>query len=197
MSEYTDEQLKKALYKATESHGGTVFIDGDVDHQNLSRDPYGSPDYWEELEISALRAILNALPEPATDDWQTKGAEVVDVADVRIGDRVLLKSIEGSLYEVTITSITTTHEVMLRWNDGRIYESSIERAYLFNRPVQHPDPDEHEVICVFKTTTHDYMISEGRQEVMWTGEYYENSEHRFAPEKIADWSPAKVVIADE
>lgn len=172
-NEYTDEQIKKAILK--------------MPMMNLS-------DYVAQWELELFRQFLDALPEPESDGWQAKGAEVVDVADVRIGDRVLLKSVEGSLYEVTITSITTTHEVMLRWNDGRIYESSIERAYLFNRPVQHPDPEEHPVIIIRGGDIYDGIPMP--QDAMWTGTSYESRTHSFQPGDITDWEPADIVAKE-
>lgn len=59
--QYTDEQIRAALIKATEELKAFEIsgeVDGAVHHD---------PDYWPSDEIRAVRSILRHLPEAESD----------------------------------------------------------------------------------------------------------------------------------
>lgn len=90
----------------------------------------------------------------------------------------------------------TAHEEQIRQEERENITAPLQHP----APVQHPNPDEHELIFVFALKTHDYMVSDGRQLMIWDGEHYVNSENMVRPESITEWSPAEAdtkVVEDD
>lgn len=163
MTVYTDEQLNYALINS---------------------------DYYHFLTVSSLRAILNALPKPQTDDgWQPCRFE-----DIRKGDRVK--------YETPDALIEPKHPVFRNFGDELAFVGGMKvlnhpdaRWYRIPAPAVHPTPEAHPVIIVRGT---EYgaldvatpMIHDG-------GVFYESPKGSYKADTITDWSPAKVVPDDE
>lgn len=142
-----------------------------------------------------LAAFLDALPEPENDDWQECSFE-----EIRKGDRVRVRDDEGNFLEFTVKYIG---EKRLYWQQ-KYYDDHISFDYVngiwrLPRPVQHPDPVKHPVIFV-----HKYSYEDGGEQtffdplaMIWNGTYYEAEKARFLPQAIVEFTPAKVVIADD
>lgn len=145
-----------------------------------------------DVSINGLRAFLDALPEPQ-DDFQ-RGGVILDTDDVRKGDRVLIMNLANNLYEVTVTAID---ERAIIWKGSSITKSSIDRIYLMDRPVVHPDPAEHPVILVT-----EYDVAGNIMECEPTPFFahdgvYKNDIYAHRPDDVLSWSPAKVVKDNE
>ena len=151
-----------------------------------------------DVSINGLRAFLDALPEPQ-DDFQ-RGGVILDTDDVRKGDRVLIMNLANNLYEVTVTAID---ERAIIWKGSSITKSSIDRIYLMDRPVQHPDPKKHPVILVHEASG----ITRNPPVVALSARIPETERYRYVfsgygaqwPSDITEWEPADVVprVADD
>jgi len=168
MNKYTDEQIIEAIKKAGgKKHPGTVYA-------------------WE---LSMYEQFLDALPEPATDDWQECGFN-----DFRPTDkRVKAVFAGGSIIEGTPDRRNSEHVFLV---DGPVIHSYDDAIfYRIPAPVQHPDPEQYPVIIVRETIVGPLdeptpMIHDG-------GNYYESPTGTYCIKTITDWSPAKVVADDE
>ena len=157
-----------------------------------------SREWISRFNVVDIRAILEALPEPEQDVWQTCPAK-----NVRKGDRVRWKvseSEDNESYEIVVT-VVTNHT-----NDGGVVLHSKSCSYFFPydtvvdhipAPVQHPDPVEHPVILVT-----EYDVAGNIMECEPTPFFahdgvYKNDIYAHRPDDVLSWSPAKVVADDE
>ena len=156
-----------------------------------------SREWISRFNVVDIRAILEALPEPKQDVWQTCPAK-----NVRKGDRVRWKvseSEDNESYEIVVT-VVTNHT-----NDGGVVLHSKSCSYFFPydtvvdripAPVQHPDPEQHPVIYVKDCDLVNFI-----PEIMvWYRDSYVAGRQCLSPERITDWQqidPAKVVADDE
>ena len=137
-------------------------------------------DYYKIVPTNYLQAFINALPDPSYPE--------IALDDVRKGDRVRITTSMGNQYEVTVDRMDS---YTWRWNGGAVYIDAIERVYLIERPVKHPDPDK------------DLVIFDGDGSIWFRSgygdEYHSPTDFTYFkhPTDFTEWKPAKVVSADE
>mgnify|MGYP005800391157 CR=1 FL=1 len=137
-------------------------------------------DYYRIVPTNYLQAFINALPDPSYPE--------IALDDVRKGDRVRITTSMGNQYEVTVDRMDS---YTWRWNGGSVYIDAIERVYLIERPVKHPDPDK------------DLVIFDGDGSIWFRSgygdEYHSPTDFTYFkhPTDFTEWKPAKVVSADE
>ena len=137
-------------------------------------------DYYKIVPTNYLQAFINALPDPSYPE--------IALDDVRKGDRVRITTSMGNHYEVTVDRMDS---YTWRWNGGSVYIDAIERVYLIERPVKHPDPDK------------DLVIFDGDGSIWFRSgygdEYHSPTDFTYFkhPTDFTEWKPAKVVSADE
>jgi hypothetical protein len=169
--EFTDEQIYTAKHLAA---------------SRMNRD------WISRFNVKDIRAFLDALPEPESDEWQECRFE-----DVQKGDRVKVvdtheagdkTAYEGDVLQVSKDLVMTAHHPL-----HSVYNS---KWYRIPAPVQHPDPAEHPAIVVIEA---DCFKGQDPQVLVWTGGKYENDSWMFDEDDITDWlpiDPAKVVEGD-
>lgn len=173
---FTRDQIEQAVIEAAKKRAG-FCVDQMLD---------SAPHNVTLGEVGDLRAFLSALPEldPSYPE--------IPIGDVRKGDRVRITTKTGNQYEVTVDRMDS---YTWRWNGGSVYIDTIERVYLIERPVKHPDP-----------AVNRYIIDEDGDLWAWSRShrcYVEtDTTVRAAPSEINwPWTPAevkaKVVSADE
>jgi hypothetical protein len=215
---FTDEQLSDAYQTALGqgSPGDTVadYIRATLDNlpdPEPELEATGQPhDFWtinsaivkasEEypqlrgLEVVPVAAILSYLPdpEPVSDEWQQH-----DVRSVRKGDRVrwtVPGSEDNESYEIVVAAVTNDDGVVLDSESHSYYFPYGSVVDRIPAPVQHPDPEDHPVIIIYRPN------GNGKSPVSyaWTGKHYRSfdGQEYFSVREITDWSPAKVVAAD-
>ena len=193
----TDKQLKAVLNQAVETVGKLDFgIFGVDKHKD-----FGHPDYWDAHELDALRAIIDALPEPAADDWEACAFE-----DIRKGDRVKWVHQEEDREQVTTGiahRLAYGDEAWVTESNLIIADISVEgQFHRIPAPVQRPDPEVHRVIYVHATTQQRY---DSLQEYPSPVFHFHWSDNKWRgdistvlnTEDILEWEPAAVVPANE
>jgi hypothetical protein len=170
---FTDEQINEALSAATRNNRG------------ISIESFSDETEWHQDELQDLRAILDALPEPETDDWQP-----CTIDQIRKGDRFKVEG-RGWHYESTATHIDIdvvcvnprTGSFITRDEVDQIDEITL---YRIPAPVVHPDPEVHE-----------FIFTDG---MVWRANKVRTTYHchgqMMRPEWITDWTPGKVVEDD-
>ena len=138
-----------------------------------------------DVHAADIRLILDALPEPTTDDWQECRFE-----DIRKGDRVKVVDTheagdqtvyEGDVVQVSKGLVMTAHHQL-----HSVYNS---KWYRIPAPLQHPDPAEHKYILDVDGDLWIWSKSQGK--------YVEpETLVQSAPAEFDEWSPAKVVEDD-
>lgn len=167
--EYTDTQLRQAVADFLED-----------EKADLSVSALGEP-FWTQ-QVKALRKMLDALPEPKTDDWQQCRFE-----DIHKGDQIKY---------VTEISTVIPHRPVTEIDQGdiiigdqiRITSRPDAKYYRIPAPVVHPDPAVHKLI---RCNVTDRIL-------MATPDGGYISEHgiTWPPSNFEDWTPAKVVEDD-
>lgn len=145
------------------------------------------------LEVAPVAAILSYLPDPEPDgEW-----EQYDVRSVRKGDRVrwtVPGSEDNESYEIVVAAVTNEDGVVLDSESHSYYFPYGSVVDRIPAPVQHPDPEDHPVIIIYRPN------GNGKSPVSyaWTGKHYRSfdGQEYFSVREITDWSPAKVVAAD-
>ena len=164
---FTDDQIVDAKHAAA---------------KNLSRD------WISGFDVTDIRAILDALPEPEIDEWQECGFKELHATD----KRVKAVFIGGSIIEGTPDRRNEEHVFLV---DGPVIHSYDDATfYRIPKPVTPPDPAENPVIIIYRPN------GNGKTPVTyaWTGQHYRSFDGNeyFSAQEITDWTPAKVV-ADE
>lgn len=169
---FTRDQIEQAVIEAAKKRAG-FCVDQMLD---------SAPHNVTLGEVGDLRAFLSALPEldPSYPE--------IPIGDVRKGDRVRITTKTGNQYEVTVDRMDS---YTWRWNGGSVYIDTIERVYLIERPVKHPDPDK------------DLVIFDGDGSIWFRSgygdEYHSPTDFTYFkhPTDFTEWSPARVVADDE
>ena len=150
---------------------------------------------FEEAELAgdweAFKRFLDALPEPATDDWQECGFNELHATD----KRVKAVFIGGSIIEGTPDRRNSQHVFLV---DGPVIHSYDDATfYRIPAPVEAPDPDNNPVILVREVHGKTYdppVVAIVRDSSTQNHPVYV---YAAFPDYITDWSPARVVADDE
>lgn len=154
-------------------------------------------DSWRLREVNDVRAILDALPEPATGDWQECRFE-----EIQKGDRVRWvnpHNEDNESYEIIVHNVGNEERVLYSKTNSYYFPPGAVLDRI-PAPVQHPDPAEHPVLLVHDTTR---RVSLGGMTGVLQGDgsyaIYRSTNDIWGylpPDEITDWSPGKVVEDD-
>lgn len=156
-----------------------------------------SRDWISRFNVKDIRAFLDALPEPASDDWQ----DVTDIRQIRRGD-MLKNETENALitYKYAVKRVDLSDGIIHFDNDELVFWHNKHTYYRLPAPVQHPDPAEHQYILVHradpKYNRHMFPnvgMTSGKNGY-GVGKIYISAEHILEWEEL---TPAKVVADDE
>lgn len=160
-------------------------------YEQLLDHPYF--DGWSEADESVVDYMIGRLNE-AHKNEQTYPQMELD--DVRKGDRVIIHTTRGSAYEVTVIK---RDEYAITWEKSSVSNRYIDRIYLMDRPVTHPDPAVHRYIVDHDDHDMLYQSYVSVQSNKADDLYYSPENYLgVAPEQFTNWSEAVVkVVADD
>lgn len=180
---YDIEQIRQAWNETRKNHGQIMS-----EWDEMFRP---SQDFIQDF----TQHLLDALPEPAQDDWQQCTAN-----ELQDGDLYRAESSDANIeYKQPITKCAIVGDWVEVQHVGGMKSSARISSNTFYRipaPINHPDPEQHPVIYVKECDLVNFIP----KIMVWYRDSYVAGQQCLSPERITDWSPidpAKVVETND